>query len=171
MLSCVIAVAQNGAIGRGNQLPWHLPADLKRFKAMTLGKPIIMGRKTYDSIGRPLPGRMNIVVSRQQREIDGCVVVGSLQKAMEVAGAVPEMVLIGGAELFRTALTQVSMIHLTRVHADVAGDVFFPTLSPLEWQETVLESHPADERHAYPFSFVTLKRRPTSADESQQAQR
>lgn len=159
MLSCVVAVAQNGVIGRSNQLPWHLPADLKRFKAMTLGKPIVMGRKTYDSIGRPLPGRTNIVVTRQPRSIDGCTVVGSLPEAIAAAGQVPEIALIGGAQLFATALPQVRIIHLTRVHADVPGDVFFPALSAHEWQETLLESHEPDERHAYSYSFLTLKRR------------
>lgn len=160
MLSCVVAVAQNGVIGRDNQLPWHLPADLRHFKAMTLGKPVVMGRKTFESIGRPLPGRLNIVVTRQpDLQIDGCVVVDSLPAALAAAGDAPETALIGGAELFRLALPQVQIIHLTRVHAAVPGDVFFPELSPGAWQETLLERHEPDERHAYAYSFVTLTRR------------
>jgi dihydrofolate reductase len=163
-LSCVVAVAENGVIGSHNQLPWHLPADLQRFKALTLGKPMIMGRKTYDSIGRPLPGRTSIVVSRQpQLAIPGCIVVTSLQQALaaagDVAGDVPEASIIGGADLFRLALPEVDVIHLTRVHADVPGDVFFPQLDPHEWSETSIEHHAADSRHAYAFSFLQLQRK------------
>jgi dihydrofolate reductase len=160
MLSCVVAVARNGVIGNGNQLPWHLPADLKRFKALTLGKPMIMGRKTYESIGRPLPGRTNIVVSRQHDlSIEGCIVAGSLPDAIRLAGAAPEITLIGGAELFSQALATTEVIHLTRVHADVPGDVFFPPLSSLEWHETLVARHEADDRHAYAFSFLELTRK------------
>jgi dihydrofolate reductase len=159
-LSCVVAVAENGVIGSHNQLPWHLPADLQRFKALTLGKPMIMGRKTYDSIGRPLPGRTSIVVSRQASlEIPGCIVVTSLQQALTAAGDAPDVALIGGADLFRLALPDVDVIHLTRVHADVPGDVFFPPLDPDEWIETPIEHHQADARHAYAFSFLQLQRK------------
>ena len=160
VLTCVVAVAQNGVIGNRNGLPWHLPTDLQRFKALTMGKPMIMGRKTWDSIGRPLPGRTSIVVSRQPRlEIPGCIVVGSLPEAIAAAGDVPEIAVIGGADLFRMALPEVGVIHLTRVHADVPGDVFFPELVPGEWSEISLERHPADARHAYDFSFVELQRK------------
>ena len=158
-LSCVVAVAENGVIGSHNRLPWHLPADLQRFKALTLGKPMIMGRKTWDSIGRPLPGRTSIVVSRQsQLSIEGCIVAGSLEQAIAAAGDVPEIALIGGAELFRVALPDVAVIHLTRVHAQVPGDVYFPALVAEEWTETLIERHEADERHAYAFSFLELRR-------------
>lgn len=160
MLSCVVAVAANGVIGQGNQLPWHLPDDLRRFKALTLGKPMIMGRKTYDSIGRPLPGRLNIVVSRQAGlTIEGCVVVDSLSRAMAAAGNAPEVALIGGAELFVLALPAVQVIHLTRVDANVPGDVLFPALDPDDWDEQIVEPHAADDRHALPFTFVTLTRK------------
>ncbi|MET0498995.1 MAG: dihydrofolate reductase [Steroidobacteraceae bacterium] len=159
MLSCVVAVAENGVIGSRNALPWHLPADLQRFKALTMGKPMIMGRKTWDSIGRPLPGRTSIVVSRQpQLDIAGCIVVGSLAQAIAAAGDVPEIAVIGGAELFRIALPTVAVIHLTRVHAPVPGDVFFPELISDEWSETSIERHEADARHAYAFSFLELHR-------------
>jgi dihydrofolate reductase len=156
-LSIIVAVADNGVIGSGNQLPWRLPDDLKRFKALSLGKPIVMGRKTYDSIGRPLPGRLNIIVSRQRDlQIPGCTVVTSLAEAIAAAGDVDEIVIVGGADIYRQVLPQVQTIHLTRVHATVAGDVYFPALAPGEWHEQATEHHPADERHAHAFTFSTL---------------
>ena len=158
-LSILVAVAENGVIGRGNALPWRLPDDLQRFKALTLGKPIVMGRKTYASIGRALPGRTNIVVSRQVGlSVPGCVAVNSLEQALAAAGDAPEVVLIGGAELYRAALPAVDTIHLTRVHATVPGDTFFPVLEPTQWRETTVGTHPADARHAYAFSYLTLER-------------
>jgi dihydrofolate reductase len=159
MLSFVVAIAENGVIGHGNQLPWRLPADLKHFKALTLGKPIVMGRKTYDSIGRPLPGRDNIVISRQpQLVIEGCTVVASLDAAIAVTAAAPEVVIIGGAEIYRQALPRTQRIHLTRVHANVPGDTFFPPLPAQQWREQHLERHEADAQHSYAFSFITLER-------------
>lgn len=159
MISIIVAAAQNGAIGSANRLPWHLPDDLKRFKALSLGKPIVMGRRTFDSIGRPLPGRTNIVVSRQAGlALEGVLVVQSLDAALAAAGSVPEIVVIGGAEIFRQVLPRTDTIHLTRVHAHVDGDVFFPELDPAQWREADVEHHAADERHQYAFSFVTLQR-------------
>jgi dihydrofolate reductase len=159
VIAIIVAVAQNGVIGAANGLPWRLPDDLKRFKALSLGKPVVMGRRTFDSIGRPLPGRTNIVVSRQPAlAIDGAIVARSLDEALVAAGAAPEIVVIGGAEIFRQALPRTDMIHLTRVHARVDGDVFFPELDPAKWREAAVEHHAADERHLYAFSFVTLQR-------------
>jgi dihydrofolate reductase len=159
MLTIIVAVADNGVIGSGNQLPWRLPDDLKRFKALSLGKPVVMGRKTFDSIGRPLPGRTNIVISRQPGlEIPGCRVVASIEEALEAAQPAPEVVIVGGADIYRQVLPQVTTIHLTRVHADVAGDVLFPELQAHEWREVAKEYHPADERHAHAFTFCTLER-------------
>jgi dihydrofolate reductase len=159
MISIIVALAENGVIGSDNRLPWHLPDDLKRFKALSLGKPIVMGRRTFESIGRPLPGRTNIVVSRQPGlVIEGTVVARSLDAALAAAGAAPEVVIIGGAEIFRQALPRTDVIHLTRVHARVAGDVVFPELDPGKWRETAVEHHAADERHQYAFTFVTLQR-------------
>lgn len=158
-LSLVVAAAENGTIGSANRLPWHLPDDLKHFKALTLGKPILMGRKTYVSIGKPLPGRTNIVMSRQRGlELPGCRVVGSLSEAIEIAGDAPELCVIGGAELYAQALSSARVIHLTRVHANVPGDAFFPPLDPGEWRERAVARHDADERHAHAFSFVELER-------------
>ena len=158
-VSIVVAAADNDVIGSANRLPWRLPDDLKRFKALTLGKPVVMGRRTWDSIGRPLPGRTNIVVSRQPGlQIEGCTVVASLHEAFAASAAAPEVMVIGGAEIYRQALASTTTIHLTRVHASVAGDVHFPGLAAGEWVQTDLQFHPADERHEYSFSFVTLQR-------------
>jgi dihydrofolate reductase len=159
MLSIIVAVADNGVIGSGNRLPWRLPDDLQRFKALSLGKPIVMGRKTYDSIGRPLPGRLNIVVSRQPGlQIPGCSVVTSLDAAIAAAQPAPEVVIVGGADIYRQVLPQVQTIHLTRVHAEIAGDAMFPKLHERQWREVAKEYHPADERHAHAFTFSTLER-------------
>ena len=160
-LSLIVAAARNGVIGRDNQLPWHLPDDLRRFKALTLGKPIVMGRKTHDSIGRPLPGRSNIVVSRQAGfAIEGCTVVATLAAAQQAAAASAspdgEVMIIGGAAIFREALPLAQRIYLTRVHAVVDGDIFLPAIDPALWRETSVMVHPADEHHAYSFSYIDL---------------
>lgn len=160
-ISLIVAAAENGIIGDGNRLPWHLPDDLRRFKTLTLGKPILMGRKTHESIGRPLPGRMNIVMTRQSGlEIPGCVVVGSLAAAKAAAGGADELAVIGGAEIYAQALSSASIVHMTRVHASVPGDARFPPLATEEWRERILSTHAADERHAYGFTFVELERIP-----------
>lgn len=158
-LSVVVAADERGGIGHAGGLPWHLPADLKRFKAITMGKPIVMGRRTWDSIGRPLPGRRSIVVSRQAGlAIEGAEVVGSLAQALQAASDAAEVCVIGGAELYRLALPLAEVVHLTRVHATVEADTFLPALDPSDWEEVSSERHPADERHAHPYSFVTLQR-------------
>lgn len=163
-LSFVVAAAANGVIGANNKLPWHLPDDLKYFKALTLGKPILMGRKTYESIGRPLPGRTNIVMTRQKDlTIPGCVVVNTVEEAKVAAGDAAELAVIGGAELFVQTLSSADVIHMTRVHADVPGDVKFPALSAHEWRERLIATHAADERHAYAFSFIDFERIAPSA--------
>jgi dihydrofolate reductase len=159
-VSIVVATDDHGGIGLGGGLPWHLPEDLKRFKALTMGKPIVMGRRTHDSIGRPLPGRHNIVISRQPGlRIEGCTVVDSLDAALAAAGPVPEVVVIGGADVYRLALPGAETLYLTRVHADVGADTFFPALDAADWEEVAREERPADERHAHALSYVTLRRR------------
>jgi len=159
-ISLVVAAAENGVIGKDNALLWRLPDDLKHFKSVTLGRPVIMGRKTYDSIGRPLPGRTNIVISRQPRlTIEGCVVVDSLDAALHAAGNAPEVAVIGGAEIYRLALPLARRVYLTQVHASFDGDATFPTLSPEEWRETHREAHTVDARHPYAFTFITLERK------------
>lgn len=158
-VAIVVATDERGAIGRDGQLPWRLPEDLKHFKALTLGKPVVMGRRTWDSLGRALPGRHNIVLSRRAGFAPaGATVVDSLPAALRAAGAVPEVCVIGGAEIYRLALPLARTIHLTRVHAVVEADVFFPPLDPAEWHETTRVDHEADERHAHAYSFVTLER-------------
>jgi dihydrofolate reductase len=158
-VAVIVAVDEHGGIGRDGRLPWHLPEDLKRFKALTMGHPIVMGRRTWDSIGRPLPGRRSIVLSRQPGlVIEGAEVVPSLENALRVAGAAPEVLVIGGAEIYREALPLADWIHLTRVHATVQADTFFPRLDAAEWEEVAREDRAADERHAHPYSFVTLRR-------------
>jgi dihydrofolate reductase len=157
-LSIVVAVARNGVIGAGNQLPWRLPDDLRRFKALTIGKPVLMGRRTFDSIGRPLPERTNVIVSRNAAPIAGCTLVDSVTAALSLLASAPQVMVIGGAQIYRQCLDDCSTIHMTRVHADVAGDVSFPELPPGQWHERLLEHHAADARHAHAFSFLELTR-------------
>jgi dihydrofolate reductase len=160
LVSIVVALDERGAIGHAGVLPWRLPEDLKRFKALTLGKPVVMGRKTWHSIGKPLPGRHNLVVTRQRGlELPGGVtVVGSLEEALRQAGDVPEVCVIGGADIYRQALPLTDVLHVTRVHATVAADTWFPPIDPRAWIEVAREEHPADARHAYAYGFVELHR-------------
>lgn len=159
-VALVAAMAENGVIGRNNELPWHLPADLQYFKKITLGKPIIMGRKTYESIGRPLPGRANIVVSRQtDYRIDGASVAGSLKEAVDAAvviakaGGQREVMLIGGAELYRQALPLADRIYLTRVNLAVDGDAFFPEVNWSNWCLVSRENHQSESPGQPDYSF------------------
>jgi dihydrofolate reductase len=160
LVSLIVAMAQNGVIGRDNSLPWRLPEDLKRFRAFTLGKPILMGRKTFESIGRPLPGRTNLVLTRDRGWFAaGVIVAHSVEEALAQAGASQELVAIGGAEIYRLVLPFARRIYLTHVHADVPGDIYFPDFDPTQWADVECSTHPADDEHAYPVTFVTLERR------------
>lgn len=159
IVSLIVAADERGGIGRDGGLPWHLPDDLKRFKALTMGKPMVMGRRTWESIGRPLPGRRSLVVSRQRNvEIPGAEVVNSFEDALLAAGDVPEVCVIGGAELYRAALPRADLVHLTRVHGTVEADTFLPPLDPAEWEQVSCEQRPPDERHAHAVSYITLRR-------------
>jgi dihydrofolate reductase len=159
VITLIVAAADNGVMGRENELPWHLPEDLRRFKRLTLGKPVVMGRKTHESIGRPLPGRHNIVVTRdQQYRREGVTVVHGVDEALRVAGDVPEIMVIGGAELFQWFLPRAGRVHLTRVHAQVPGDVMWPALDEGQWRRVHHESRPADEQHVYPMTFEVWER-------------
>jgi dihydrofolate reductase len=159
VISIVVAMDRNRLIGRGNALPWHLPADLAHFKAVTLGKPILMGRKTYESIGRPLPGRHNIVITRNAGyAAPGCTVVSGVEAALAAAGEAPEVMLIGGAQLYAELLSRAGRIYLTRIDAVFEGDAWFPALDAGEWRETECSVHAADERNPYPYSFLVLER-------------
>ncbi len=158
-LVLIAAIDRQRAIGRGNALPWHLPDDLKRFKALTLGKPVLMGRKTADAIGRPLPGRPNFVLTRSGRApFEGQVAVASLDEAIARADA-PELLVIGGGELYALALPRAARVHLTEVDTVVEGaDAWFPPLDAAAWREVAREHHPADARHAFAFDFVDYGR-------------
>jgi dihydrofolate reductase len=158
-LELVVAASDNDVIGRGNKLPWHLPADLRHFKSLTVGKAVLMGRKTYESIGKALPQRTNIVMSRSaQFAPRDAEVVGAVQDACAIAGTGPLMV-IGGAEIYRQCLPLARRIHLTQVHARIEdGDAFFGEWRVGPWRETGRASFARDERNAYAYSFVTLER-------------
>lgn len=155
-LNLIAALARNRVIGRGNAMPWHLPEDLKRFKALTLGHPVIMGRKTFESIGRPLPGRDNIVVSRAGFTAAGIRPARSLEEAIDVAGGRPAFV-IGGGEIYRLALPHATRLHLTEIDAEPEGDAWFPEFDRTEWVESVREPGPPGS--SLPFEFVTYERR------------
>jgi dihydrofolate reductase len=158
-LELVAAIARNGVIGRGNALPWHLPEDLRHFKRVTLGHPVLMGRRTWESLGRPLPGRPNLVLTRDAGfRAPGAEVVHDLDGAARAAGPGALMV-IGGAALYRLCLPAAAVFHLTEVLAEVDGDVRFPPWERAAWRELDREEHPADARHAHPYRFVTLARR------------
>jgi dihydrofolate reductase len=160
LISLIVAMAQNGVIGRDNSMPWRLPEDLKRFRAFTLGKPILMGRKTFESIGRPLEGRTNLVLTRDRSWFaHGVIAVHSVEEALTQASASDELVVIGGAEIYRLVLPFARRIYLTHVHADVQGDITFPEFDPTQWADVEFSSQPADDEHAYPVTFVTLERR------------
>lgn len=162
-VSMIVAVAENRAIGKNNQLLWHLPTDLKHFKNRTLGHPMLMGRNTYESIGKPLPGRTSIIITRQKDyHPAGCMVTHSIQEAIEEAKKIEpnEIFVIGGAQIYEHALSLTDKIYYTQVHHSFNGDTFFPALNPTEWHETRREKFPADEKHAYAYDFVEFERIP-----------
>lgn len=161
-LSLIVAVAENGVIGNNNQLIWHLPNDLKQFKRLTTGHCIIMGRKTFDSIGKPLPNRSSIIISRNvDFQIEGCITVTSLENAISEAKKIEteEAFIIGGAEIYRLALPIVDKIYLTEVHHAYEGDTFFPTIDKTIWKGTKREHFDTDEKHLYKYSFVELEKK------------
>lgn len=160
--SIIVAASENNVIGKDNRLPWHLPADLKYFKNTTWAMPIIMGRRTFESIGKPLPGRHNIVITRNKDyNADGATVVGNLNDAVKAAESndVNEFFIIGGAELFNTTMDQAQRIYLTRVHANIEGDVFFPALNKEEWELVSEKKMEADEKNEYDLSFQVWEKR------------
>jgi dihydrofolate reductase len=158
VLALVAALDRRGAIGRGNTLPWHLPDDLKRFKALTLGRPILMGRRTAESQGRALPGRENLVLTRSGRvPFPGMRAVASLEEALGLAG--DELFVIGGGEVYALALPRADRLHLTHVGTEVAdADAFFPEIDPAAWTVEARERHPPDDRHRFGFEFVDYRR-------------
>lgn len=162
ILTLIAAAADDDAIGKENAMPWKLPADWKRMKTLTMGKPLIMGRKTHESIGRPLPGRLNVVVTRDARKAyDGCVTALTLEDGIEAAKAsgAEEAFIFGGAQLYALALPKADRIQLTRVHMRIAdADAFFPAIPEGEWKKAFSERHEADAEHACAFTFETYER-------------
>ncbi|MBF3236608.1 type 3 dihydrofolate reductase [Aeromonas veronii] len=161
-ISMIAAMAHDRVIGKDNQMPWHLPADLAHFKRVTLGKPVLMGRKTFESIGRPLPGRRNLVISRNPNyQAEGIEVVGSVEAALALlaGSSVEELMVIGGGHLYAEMLPSADCLYLTRIDLAVEGDTRFPAFDDGQWQRVDCESHPADEKNPHPYSFETWQRR------------
>src|ERR1700744_1453840 len=158
IVSAIVAIGENNAIGKANQLLWHMPNDLKHFKDITSGRTIIMGRKTFDSVGKPLPKRRNIVVTRQDITIPGCEVVKSIEDGLALCKGEDEVFIGGGAEIYRQAMHLTDVIYLTIIHKTFDADTLFPEIDHKTWKETGREGCTADEKNPYPYSFITLKR-------------
>ena len=159
-VSAIVAMSENRVIGKQNQLPWHLPADLQHFKKVTMGKPILMGRKTYQSIGRPLPGRCNVIITHDTAfKAPGCIVANSIDTALASVAYSDEVFVIGGALLYQHMLPHIQRIYLTIIHHEFAGDAYFPMLNPTEWHETARDDHLSDDKNPYAFSFIVLERK------------
>ena len=159
LLSAIVAASDNNVIGKDNQLLWHLPNDLRFFKRTTTGHTVVMGRKTYESVGKPLPNRRNIIITRQAGyAAPGTEVVHSLAAALERCADEPEVFIVGGAEIYKQAMPLLDLIYLTRVHTQLEGDAFFPELERKDWQLVSEEKHSADERHAYSYAFRIYER-------------
>ena len=159
MLSMIAALANNRVIGKDNEMPWHLPADLQFFKKTTMGCPIIMGRKTYDSIGRPLPGRLNIILSRDRSLfLEGCTVVNTLESALLAARGAEEVFITGGSHLYNKFIGNADRLYLTLIDAEFEGDTFFPDYTQYKWKETQSVKHSVDAKNPHPYTFLTLDR-------------
>lgn len=158
MLSIIVAVAKNGVIGDKNALLWHISEDMRFFRRTTSGHPVIMGRKTYESLGRPLPNRQNVVISRTTQEIEGCTVVGSLEQAIALFPAEEEVFIIGGAQIYALALEVADRFYLTRVEHDYEGDTSFPVWDESKWRLLSREAFESGEKYPYPFAFELYER-------------
>lgn len=160
MITVIAAVAENNALGKENQLLWHLPDDFKRFKTLTSGHYIIMGRKTFESFPKPLPNRTHVIISRQANyQPEGCIVVNSLEQAIEACPKTEEVFIIGGGEIYRQSIAVADKLDLTKVHASFEADTHFPEIDLSQWQLVFEEHHPKDERHDYAFTFQTFTRK------------
>lgn len=159
IFSLIVATTKNNVIGKDNQIPWHLPADLAWFRKNTTGKPVIMGRKTFESIGRPLPKRINIVLSRQPFEHEDVVWKESLESAVDFVKNSEEVLLLGGGQLFKQYLAKADKLYLTQIQAEIEGDTFFPEINWHEWQIEYEEYRQADEHNAYDLRFLILVRK------------
>ncbi len=163
MTILIAASSQNNALGKDNKMIWHLPDDFKRFKQLTTGHYIIMGRKTFESFPKPLPNRTHLVISRQKNYApEGCIVVNSLEKALAACPKNEDRFIIGGAEIYKLSLSIIDRIELTRVYGDFEADAFFPEINLNEWKLINEELHPTDEKHEYAFSFQTFERKTTN---------
>ncbi|MDQ4139079.1 MAG: dihydrofolate reductase [Bacteroidota bacterium] len=160
MIASIFAMSENKVIGNNNQLPWHLPADLKYFKSLTLSHPIIMGRKTFESIGKPLPQRTSVIVTRQKDYTQSdCIVVNSVPAAIDTAQKINNNIfIIGGAEILKQALPYIDTMYLTLIHEKFTGDTFYPEINPEDWQEVSRQDFKPDERNIYAYSFIKLQR-------------
>ena len=160
LVSIIVAASTNKVIGAGGNLPWKISDDLKRFKRLTMGKPIVMGRLTWDSIGRPLPGRQNIIITRQRDfSATGCDIVDTPAAALRLANDAEEVMIIGGSQIYDLFLSKAGRIYLTRVHAEIEGDAYFPDIDDNEWALVERESHGASEANEFAFDFLTYERR------------
>lgn len=160
ILSIIVAAAENDVIGSNNQLLWHLPNDLKYFKSLTTGHTVVMGRKTHESIGRPLPNRRNIIISRNaELKADGCEIAGSIEEALKRVAGEEEVFIMGGGEIYKQVWDSADRIYLTRVHTHKEGDTVIPAILPGDWMEESREPHEADERHPYAYTFIRYKRK------------
>ncbi|MBK7391356.1 MAG: dihydrofolate reductase [Bacteroidetes bacterium] len=159
-ISLIVAFDENRLIGRDNGLPWHLPADLKHFKALTMGHHMIMGRKTYESIGKPLPGRTTVIVTRQTDYLaEGCIVTQNFTEAMMQCAGQSEVFIIGGAQIFECTLPLADTLYVTQIHHAFEGDTFFPEIKLSEWDEINRERHEGDEKNQWAYSFITYKKK------------
>lgn len=159
IISLVAAMDRNGLIGAKNGLPWHLPAEFRHFKSVTMGKPIIMGRKTFESIGRPLPGRKNVVISRSGFSAEGVIIVDSFEKALAEVSDAEEAMVIGGASFFGLTINRADRMYLTYIDGEFEGDTWFPDFNPEDWTIIAEEHHAADEKNAYGFRTVEYQRK------------
>jgi len=158
-VSIVVALSSNGVIGRDGELPWYLSADLEHFKSITMGKPIVMGRLTHESIGRPLPGRENIVLTRDVNYLaEGCRIINHLRDISAKSLKTEEIMIIGGARLYADALPLANRLYMTEVHTEIPGDVFFPDFDREQWQEVERQYFEADEKNEFDYSFVVMER-------------
>jgi dihydrofolate reductase len=174
-ISLIAALDERHVIGRGNRLQWRLPADLRRFRCITMGKPLLIGRRTFESIGRPLPGRTNIIITSDLRyRAPGCVVCHSVEQALHASGAADEVIVIGGAQLYKQTLPCAQRLYLTIIHACFAGDIYFPAYNLEQWHTIERQDHEADAHNPYAYSFLILDRpapHPRGSAVDQQARR
>lgn len=159
IISLIAAMGKNKVIGKNNSLPWKLPADMEHFKKLTEGKPVIMGRKTFESIGKPLPKRTNIIITRDQKyKSEGCIVVHSTDEALKAAENNKEVMVIGGSQIYKEFLPKANKMYLTLIDEDFDGDIYFPEYKIEEWKETAYEEHEKDAENPYDYTFITLER-------------